>query len=104
KTPEPDDDYIVPLGVARTVQRADDACLSTGSAVVVITYGMGVYWALEAATHFPGQLSILDLRTLFPLDWPAIATAVRAHNRVLILTEAPLLNSFAEALAGRISK
>jgi 2-oxoisovalerate dehydrogenase E1 component len=38
------------------------------------------------------------------MDWNAIVTAVKKHNRAFVLTEEPLLNSFAESLAGRISK
>ena len=70
----------------------------------MITYGMGVYWAKEAAHSFPGQIEILDLRTLNPIDWNAIVDSVKKHGRAFVLTEEPLLNSFAESLAGRISK
>ena len=44
------------------------------------------------------------LRTLNPLDWDTIKSASEKHGRIFILTEEPLLNSFAESLAGRISK
>ncbi len=71
---------------------------------MIITYGMGVYWSREAAKSFPGQLEIIDLRTLNPLDWTMIVESVKSHGRALVLTEEPLLNSFAESLAGRISK
>jgi len=64
---------------------------------------MGVHWALNSSKHFPGQVEILDLRTLYPYDWEAIQTAVRKHNKCFVLTEEPLMNSFAQALAGRIS-
>jgi 2-oxoisovalerate dehydrogenase E1 component len=101
KTIEPDEDYIVPLGKARIVLE----CASVESPTcVVITYGMGVYWAKEAAKHFDGQVEILDLRTLNPLDWAAVCESVQKHSRALVLTEEPLQNSFAESLAGRISK
>ena len=46
----------------------------------------------------------MDLRTLNPVDWQAIVKSVDMHSRVLVLTEEPLLNSFAESLAGRISR
>jgi 2-oxoisovalerate dehydrogenase E1 component len=104
KTVEPDEDYIVPLGKARMVLEADAERVSTGEGALVITYGMGVYWAINAAGKFPGRISVMDLRTLNPLDWDGIAKAVKTHHRVLVLTEEPLLNSFAESLAGRISK
>jgi 2-oxoisovalerate dehydrogenase E1 component len=65
---------------------------------------MGVYWAREASKRFEGRLEIMDLRTLNPIDWPSIVASVKRHGRVFVLTEEPLLNSFAESLAGRISK
>src|SRR5690606_17790677 len=104
KTVEPDEDYIIPLGKARMVLDADAERVTNGEAVVIITWGMGVYWASDAARHFDGRVSILDLRTLNPLDWHAVEDAVKTHHRVMVLTEEPLLNSFAESLAGRISR
>jgi len=64
---------------------------------------MGVYWAKAASANFPGQLDIVDLRTLFPLDEAFIMERVRLHGKCLVLTEEQQNNSFAEALAGRIS-
>ena len=99
RTIEPSEDYIIPLGKARIVQEA--------TAVVklaIITYGMGVYWAKSAAKHFPGQVEIVDLRTINPLDEETVFNAVKKCNRCLVLTEEPSTNSFAAALAGRISE
>ena len=104
KTVEPDDQYIIPLGKARLVQQAEVQHIDSGSSAVIITYGMGVYWAKEACKSFPGRIEIMDLRTLNPIDWDAIVSSVRKHNRAFVLTEEPLMNSFAESLAGRISK
>lgn len=104
KTIEPDEEYILPLGKANIVQQASDGHVSAGSSAVVITYGMGVYWAKEAATKWPGQVEVVDLRTLNPIDWPLLMDSTQRHGRVMVLTEEPLLNSFAESLAGRISK
>jgi 2-oxoisovalerate dehydrogenase E1 component len=104
KTIEPDDAYIIPLGKSRTLQEAEPQQISSGASAVIITYGMGVYWAKEASKDFPGQVEIIDLRTLNPIDWDAIAESVKKHGRAFVLTEEPLLNSFAESLAGRISK
>ncbi|MFN0274726.1 MAG: thiamine pyrophosphate-dependent enzyme [Chitinophagales bacterium] len=99
----PSRDYIVPLSKARIFQHADAEKTETGESIVVITYGMGVHWALNASKKYPGQVEILDLRTLYPYDWEAIETAVKRHNKVFVLTEEPIMNSFAQALAGRIS-
>jgi 2-oxoisovalerate dehydrogenase E1 component len=104
KTLEPDEDYIIPLGKANIVQFAAEEKIQSGESAVVITYGMGVYWAKEASRLFNGQIEILDLRTLNPLEWQAVVASVRKHNRALVLTEEPLLNSFAESLAGRIQR
>lgn len=104
KTIEPDEDYIIPLGKANIVQHASDEKVSAGESAVIITYGMGVYWAKEASKNFEGRIEIMDLRSLNPIDWDAIVVSVRKHGRAFVLTEEPLLNSFAESLAGRISK
>jgi len=104
KTFEPDEDYIIPLGKANIVQKADDKYIQAGESAVIITYGMGVYWAKEATKKFKGRIEIMDLRTLNPLDWDAVQQTVRVHGRALILTEEPIHNSFAESLAGRVSK
>lgn len=103
KTIEPDEDYHLPLGKANVVLSADEKFIRHGESAVIITYGMGVYWAGEAAKNFAGRIEILDLRTLNPIDWEAITASVKNHGRVMVLTEEPVLNSFAESLAGRIA-
>lgn len=100
---EPAKDYILPLGKANIVMEADPAKIRKGETVCIITYGMGVYWAKAAAEQMPGQLEIIDLRTLFPLDEEAVFSAVRRHGKVLVLSEEQQNNSFAEALSHRIS-
>jgi 2-oxoisovalerate dehydrogenase E1 component len=103
RTIEPGNDYMIPLGKARLVLKADETKVMNGDSVVVITYGMGVYWAKTASRKFPGKVSILDLRTLNPLDEEAIYAAVKKHHKALVVTEETLMNSFAEALSGRIA-
>jgi 2-oxoisovalerate dehydrogenase E1 component len=104
KTIEPDEDYVIPLGKANIVQEASEEKIAASESAVIITYGMGVYWAKEASKSFLAQIEIMDLRTLNPIDWEMISASVKKHARVFVLTEEPLLNSFAESLAGRISK
>ena len=104
KTMEPDEEYIIPFGKARMVLEAAVGSGSRESTVSVITYGMGVYWAKNAAKNFPGRVEIIDLRTLCPLDENAVFNSVKKHNRCIVVTEECWKNSFAEALAGRISK
>jgi len=100
---EPSRDYIIPLGKANIVLKADDMRMNAGETCCVITYGMGVYWAKAAAKNFSGQIEIVDLRTLYPLDEDLIFDRVSQHGKCLVLTEEQQNNSFAEALAGRIS-
>ncbi len=104
KMTEPSRDYIIPLGKGNVVLQADDDYVDSGESCCVITYGMGVYWAKAAAKNFPGQIEVVDLRTLFPLDEALVFTTVKKHGKCLVLTEEQQNNSFAEALAGRISK
>lgn len=100
---EPSEDYILPLGKARIALQADDERTENGETITVITYGMGVHWAINAAKQYEGQVEVVDLRTLNPLDEEAIYASVQKHGKVLVLTEETITHSFAEALAGRIS-
>ncbi len=104
KTIEPDAAYILPFGKANIVLKAAAEKVAAGESACVVTYGMGVYWAISAAKNFPQQIEIIDLRTLSPLDEDLIYTTVKEHGKCLVLTEEQQENSFAEALAGRISK
>jgi len=104
KMVEPSKDYILPFGKAAVVLKANDARIDNGESACIITYGMGVYWAKAAAKKFGGQIEIIDLRTLFPLDEDLIFLTVKRHGKCLVLTEEQQNNSFAESLAGRISK
>ncbi len=104
KTIEPDEDYIIPFGKARLVQEADKEHIESGNSLVVITYGMGVYWAREAAKKFEGKVEIVDLRTLFPLDEERIFESANTHGKVIVLTEEPVHNGFAQSIAARISE
>ncbi len=105
RTIEPSADYILPFGKANIVLQAENDLVASGESVCVITYGMGVYWAKAAAKNeLTGRVEIVDLRTLFPLDEELVFATVKKHGKCLVLTEEQQNNSFAEALAGRISK
>ena len=72
--------YNTPIGKAATVQ--------TGQDLTIITYGLGVHWAIEAAAERPDYtFEILDLRTLLPLDIDAVVAAASKTGRVLVLHE-----------------
>lgn len=104
KTIEPDEDYMIPFGKARMVQSANDAEVEKGNSISIICYGMGVYWAQQAAKKFPGQVEIIDLRTLYPMDVEAVFNSVQNHGKALLITEEPLNNSLIQSLAGRIQE
>ncbi|MFK7937141.1 MAG: alpha-ketoacid dehydrogenase subunit beta, partial [Saprospiraceae bacterium] len=104
KTIEPAADYILPLGKAATPLRAEESYIEKGESMVVVTYGMGVHWALNAAKKYEGKIEIIDLRTLYPLDTETIFAAVKNHGRCLVVTEEPVNNTFAQSLAARIQE
>ncbi|MDE3213378.1 MAG: tungsten formylmethanofuran dehydrogenase, partial [Bacteroidota bacterium] len=101
---EPSRDYVLPLGKGNLVLSADPQKIQKGLSLCVITYGMGVYWAKAASKKFPGQIDVVDLRTLFPLDEDLVFSTVNRHGKCIVLCEESQHNSFAEALAARISK
>jgi 2-oxoisovalerate dehydrogenase E1 component len=101
---EPDADYIIPFGKARTYLEADSALIKESPSLGIVTYGMGVHWSLQAAKQWPGRIEILDLRTLAPIDEEAMYDLARRHNRILVVTEEPVSNTFAQSLAARIQE
>jgi 2-oxoisovalerate dehydrogenase E1 component len=104
KTIEPDENYIIPFGKGRLVQEANPEHVEKGKSLCVITYGMGVYWAKSAAKAFDGAVEIVDLRTLAPIDEQLIFERAKLHGKVLVLTEEPVHNGFAQSIAARISE
>src|SRR5690606_11444758 len=101
---EPDEEYIIPFGKARVVQEASSESITKGESCVIITYGMGVYWSLEASKSFEGRVEIIDLRTLNPLDFDKINEVAQKHNKVMLVTEESVEASFTLGLAGRIQR
>jgi len=104
KTIEPARDYVLPFGKGDIVLAASQEAVEDGASICIITYGMGVYWAKNAAKQYPGQVEIVDVRTIYPLDEELIYNTVRKHGKCIVLTEEQLRNSFCEALAGRIAQ
>ena len=99
---EPSEDYILPFGKANVVQEIWEQ--EKEETISVITYGMGVHWALNASANFKNKVEIVDLRTLFPLDEATIVKSVKKAKKCLIVTEEPTNNSFARSLAGMIQE
>ncbi len=99
---EPAEDYILPFGKANILQeiwKQDDK-----ETLTVVSYGMGVHWAMNATKEIRDQIEIIDLRTLFPLDEDAVMTSVKKTGKCLVITEEPSDNSFARALSSKIQE
>jgi len=103
-TVEPDEDYVIPFGKARTVLEANPEKIKNGESLAIITYGRGVYWSLEAEKKFKGQVEIIDLRTLNPLDEDAMYAAARKHGKIMVVTEESVEAGFSLGLMARIQK
>jgi 2-oxoisovalerate dehydrogenase E1 component len=98
RSPYPGPDYTVPFGRARVVRE--------GSDVSIITYGAVVHRADVAAAHLEREgisVEVLDLRSLSPFDWEAIAATVRKTNRVIVAHEDMLSWGYGAEIAARIS-
>jgi 2-oxoisovalerate dehydrogenase E1 component len=101
---EPAEDYILPFGKAWVLQEIwkqdDEETLS------IITYGMGVHWAMNAseALGMQDRIEVVDLRTLHPLDYETVFKSVKKCGKCLVVTEEPSENSFSRALQGKIQE
>lgn len=92
----PEGYYTIPIGKAATVRE--------GAEMSIITYGMGVHWALKMQKETGHDIEIIDLRTLVPLDTEAIYASVRKTNKVLILHEATLFGGIGGELSAQITE
>jgi len=99
RAPYPGPDYMIPFGKARTVKEGND--------LSVITYGAVVPRALQAAQKIEREqgisVELIDLRTLSPYDWEAIAASVRKTSRVIVAHEDVLSWGFGAEIAARIA-
>jgi len=93
----PDDYYTLKIGEAKTITEGTD--------ITIITYGMGVHWALETLEEIPDiSAEIIDLRTLIPLDKEAIFTSVKKTSKAIILHEATLFNGIGGEISALINE
>ena len=99
---EPSEDYLLPFGKANVVQEIWGQ--EEKETICIITYGMGVHWALNASNSMKENVEIVDLRTLYPLDEETILKSVKKTKKCLVVTEEPVNNSFARSLAGMIQE
>ena len=88
--------YTEEIGKAKVVRQGEE--------LTIITYGMGVHWAMNTAAELEINAEILDLRTLLPLDYDAIDAVVKKTNKVLVLHEATLTGGFGGEIAAYISE
>jgi pyruvate dehydrogenase E1 component beta subunit len=99
KGPVPEEEYVIPLGKADIKRKGTD--------VTVITYSIMVFHALEAAEELEKEgidVEVLDLRTLWPMDWEMIAQSVSKTHRVVVAHEACLTGGFGAEVAARIQE
>lgn len=92
----PEEYYTIEIGKAKLAKE--------GNTVSIITYGLGVHWAIEACDTLGIDADILDLRTLMPLDYEAITATIKKTNRVLILHEDTLAGGIGGELSAYISE
>lgn len=93
----PDDYYTIPFGKARLVRE--------GSDVTIVSYGLGVHWALEALNEDSSiNADLIDLRTLAPLDIETIYASVRKTGKVIVLHEDTLTGGIGGELASLITE
>jgi len=104
RTIMPDRDYVLPLGKGNMISEASTEHKATGDNVLVIAYGMGVHWALNASKNIEQNVGILDLRSLYPLDEELIFAKSAEYGRILVVTEEPVNNGFAQSIASRIQQ
>ncbi|MFT7588191.1 MAG: 2-oxoisovalerate dehydrogenase E1 component [Limisphaerales bacterium] len=89
--------YTTPIGKARTAQSGED--------ITIITYGIGVHWALKAIADKPAiSAEILDMRSLAPIDWDAIKTAVEKTGKVIVLHEDTMTCGIGAEVAAWVSE
>ena len=91
--------YSIPIGQARVAREGRDATL--------VTYGVGVSWALEAAAELAGEgreIEVIDLRSLVPWDVEAVVRSVAKTGRCLVLHEAPLTGGFGGEIAATVGR
>jgi len=99
RAPYPGPDYMVPFGKAKIVRPGHD--------LTVVTYGAMVPRALQAAQRIEREhgvsVELIDLRTLNPYDWEAIATSIAKTNRVIVAHEDMLSWGYGAEIAARIA-
>lgn len=86
----------VPIGRARVVREGADA--------TIVSYGVGVHWALEAAEACGGSVEVVDLRSLQPWDVETVVRSVRKTGKGLVVQEAPVSGGFGGEVAAVVGR
>ena len=92
----PDDYYTIEIGKAAISQ--------AGNAMTIVTYGMGVHWALKASKELGIDAEIIDLRTLQPIDYQTITDSIKKTNKAIILHEDTLFGGLGGEISAWISE
>lgn len=93
----PDEYYTIPFGKARLVKEGTD--------LTIVTYGLGVHWAMEALAEHPElKADLIDLRTLAPLDIETIYASVKKTGKVIVMHEDTLTGGIAGEIASLITE
>jgi 2-oxoisovalerate dehydrogenase E1 component len=93
----PDDYYTLPFGKANLINEGDD--------LTIVTYGLGVHWAIEALKANPQiEADLIDLRTLAPLDMDTVKQSVKKTGKVIVMHEDTLTGGIAAEIAAQIAE
>jgi pyruvate dehydrogenase E1 component beta subunit len=90
----PEDEYVLPIGKARTVCEGND--------LTVVSWGASVVQCMQAIEKSGKSIELIDLRTIYPFDVEAVETSVRKTGRCVVVHEAPLTCGFGAEISARI--
>lgn len=90
----PEDEYVLPLGKARTVCEGDE--------LTIVSWGASVVQCMQAIEKSGRSIELVDLRTIYPFDVEAVETSVRKTGRCVVVHEAPLTCGLGSEISARI--
>jgi 2-oxoisovalerate dehydrogenase E1 component len=95
RRPDPGPDYVLPLGKAAVIQ--------PGEGLTLVTWGAMVHASLQAAKVHPGQVEVIDLRTISPWDKEAVLHSIRKTGKLLVVHEDTWTNGFAGEIMATVA-
>ena len=90
----PEDEYVLPIGKARTVCEGND--------LTVVSWGASVVQCMQAIEKSGKSIELIDLRTIYPFDVDAVEASVKKTGRCVVVHEAPLTCGFGSEISARI--